>query len=153
MWLWLSLKGSCSHGPRLPSTTMWHGKKPKGGIFLCHSSSEFREEMALKEIRNMHMATFPDYIILSGPVNVTFKFILCTTFDFKADYTSSLKAGRHQSYMKWNYQYLDLSSFFLSFPPFFPLSCCLFILLTPSNSLFLILIRLSNTHLNRHDWT
>lgn len=42
--------------------------------------------------------------------------------------------------MKWNYHYLGL--FLL-----------LFILLTPSNSLSLILISLSNTHMNRQNWT
>lgn len=45
---------------------------------------------------------------LIGAVNVKFKFILCTTFDFKEDYTYSLKAKQHQSYMKWNYDYLGL---------------------------------------------
>lgn len=71
--------------------------------------------------------TFPEYIRhLTGAVNIKFKFILCTTFDFKADYTSVVKGGHRGG--------AEEASWASAGPK---------ALLTPSNSLGLILVALS----------
>lgn len=68
----------------------------------------------------------PQRCHLTGAVNVKFKFILCTTFDFKADYTSVVKGGHSSGPEQPPGSLLGPEA-----------------LLTPSNSLGLILVMLS----------
>lgn len=52
------------------------------GFTLLHSPPPAPLKKELPRIRH-----------LAGAVNVKFKFILCTTFDFREDYTSAVKGG------------------------------------------------------------